>query len=46
MPPGTGLGEGELSGGIVGGVPGSGGSGIGALGEPGDGPGCSGDFGS
>ena len=32
MPPGTGFGDGELSGGTVGGVPGSGGSGAERLG--------------
>ncbi len=42
-PPGTGFGEGELSGGTVGGVPGNGGSGAGG---PGGGTGCSGEFGN
>lgn len=41
MPPGTGFGEGVLSGGTVGGVPGSGGVGAGGVGDPG----CSGDVG-
>ena len=42
-PPGTGLGDGVLSGGTVGGVPGNGGCGAGGL--PG-GAGCSGEFGN
>jgi RimJ/RimL family protein N-acetyltransferase len=45
-PPGTGFGDGELSGGTVGGVPGSGGCGDGDPGPSGGFPGCSGDVGS
>jgi len=41
-PPGVGLEDGNVSGGIVGGVPGKGGSGLGGSG----GPGCSGTPGS
>ena len=42
IPPGTGLGDGVLSGGTVGGVPGSGGCGAGVPGCPG----CSGELGN
>lgn len=42
-PPGTGFGDGVLSGGTVGGVPGNGGSG---LGVPPGWPGCSGELGN